>query len=159
MAKLKLIDSEQFILDGEFERFKAPSRSILDEDSVINAIEKYNKEMVLPGKAFGSLNEGFLLMATEMGEQIDEEEKIPAFMIIDIQWDAEKKVVFGKIILLDTDDGNKIKDALKIGLECYMSSSETNVHIILDKQSGKLLCRVSDIKGYKVSILNFHNTI
>ena len=56
MGKLNLVDPAQYILEGEFEKIREQKGSVLDNDSVLLAVEKYNTEFVAPGKALGTLN-------------------------------------------------------------------------------------------------------
>ena len=159
MSKLNVIDQENLILEGEFEKIRVADKTFLDEQNILEEILKYKEERVDKGLAFGYLNDGFLIMPTEDGDQVVEEDKDPAFMIIDIYWNQGKKTIEGKIILLDSDDGNKVKNELSQGVECYMSASETEVYTSLDKEHSRMMSRIINIKGYKLSLLNFHSTI
>jgi len=159
MSKLIVIDPEEFVLEGEFERLRAPERTVLDENNIITAIEQFKIDYVDKGAALGELNDGFLVMPTVDGEQVVEEEKEPAFMIIDIYWNGDKRAICGKLIILETEDGEKIKKAIGQGVECFMSASETELYTTMEQESGRMLCRISNIKGYKLSLFSFHNTI
>lgn len=159
MAKLLVIDREEYVLEGEFERIKTQSGVMLDEENVLAAIEQYKVDYVDQGLALGVLNEGFLVMPTEDGEQVVEEDKDPAFMIIDIYWNRDERSICGKLILLDTDGGEKAKAAINQGVECFMSVSKTETYTTMDKESGRMLDRISNISGYELSIFNFHSTI
>ena len=167
MSKLFVIDPEDYIIEGEFERVKAPERTILDEENIIAAVEQFKVDYVDQGLALGELNEGFLVMPTIVynngeeteAEQVVEEEKDPAFMILDIYWDWERRAICGKIIILDTEDGEKIKKAINQGVECFMSASQTELYTVMDRDTGRMLCRISNIKGYKISMFNFHSTV
>ena len=159
MGKLNIVDKANFILEGEFEKFKMPAKATLDEQSVINAVGKYKLEIVDKGFAVGELSEGFLTIDTGYGDQIAEQVKDPAFMIVDIWWDTEKRGIWGKVIVLDSADGMKIKSALGQGIECYMSSSETDTYHAKEENTSRVLFRISEIKNFKVSLMNFHSTI
>ena len=157
MAKLTVIDPVEYILDGDFEKIRAPGRTIVDVENVLTAIEQYRIDYVEPGLAVGELNDGFLIIPTEDGEQVVEEERDPAFMIIDIYWDSESRAICGTIIILDTEDGDKIKKAIDQGIECFMSASQTDSYETMDNATGRTLYRISNIKGYKISLFDFHN--
>lgn len=167
MSKLVLIDPQEFVFEGEFERLRAPELTFLDENNIVTAIEQFKFDYVDQGAALGELNDGFLVMPTIVeydgksieGEQVVEEERDPAFMIIDIYWDRDRRAICGKLIILDTEDGEKIKKAVGQGIECFMSASQTELYTVMEENSGRMLCRISNIKGYKISIFNFHNTI
>jgi hypothetical protein len=157
MINLKQISIDGFdcVLTGGFEKISIPPNTVLDEESVIKTIQNYKTNFVEKGTAFGFLNNGFLLIPTEEGEEVDTQEKPPAFMIIDILWNSEKQLVEGTIIVLDTDDGNKIKQAVSRGGECYVSNSGIDIYTQFDKESGSLLSKASGIQNYHVSILDF----
>lgn len=163
MSKLTLIDSTQFILEGAFEKIRTAESVHLDEESIIKTIEKFKKSKVDQGVALGELNDGFLVLPViieQDGEQKEVEQivdlqKEPAFMIVDIWWESEKQSIFGKIIILDTEDGQKIKESINQNAECFISATETEVYTVMNKSDGKMYCRISDIKGYKISIFNF----
>lgn len=167
MSKLVVIDPVEYVLEGEFERLRAPERTFLDEQNILLAIEQYREDFVDQGLALGGLNDGFLVMPTIVeydgksieAEQVVEEEKDPAFMIIDIYWDRNKNAICGKLILLDTEDGEKIKHAISQGIECFISASQTELYTTMDENNGRMYCRISNIKGYKMSIFNFHSTV
>lgn len=159
MGKLNVTSYEDFILEGEFEKIKIPEKSFLDEDSVILAVNKFKTERVDKGFALGQLSEGFLTIPTEEGDQVIEEQKNPAFMIIDIWWEREKRAIFGKIILLDSEDAEKMKQSLQQGIECYVSSADIDSYPVKEENSSRVLFRISEIRGFKVSLMSFHNTI
>jgi len=159
MGKLNLIDGNQFILEGEFEKIREQKGSILDNESVKLAVEKYNTDYVVPGKALGVLNEGFMVMPTADGDQVVEEQREPAFMVISAEWDEEKRIVKGQVIILNSPDGIKIKQGIQQGIECYISSSETEIYNAKEEGTSRILQKVADIKGYSISMMNFHNTI
>jgi len=159
MSKLVVIDPEEYVLEGEFERLRAPERTLLDEDNIITAIEQFKIDYVDQGAALGELNDGFLVMPTVDGEQVVEEEKDPAFMIIDIYWNGDKRAICGKLIILDTDDGQKVKKAIGQGVECFMSATQTELYTIMEQETGRMLCRISNISGYKLSLFSFHSTV
>ncbi len=159
MSKLIVIDPEEFVLEGEFERLRVPEGTFLDEDNIITAIEQFKIDYVNQGAALGELNDGFLVMPTIDGEQVVEEEKDPAFMIIDIYWDGDRRTICGKLIILDTEDGKKIKKAISQGVECFMSASQTELYTVMEQENGRVLNRVSNIKGYKLSLFTFHSTV
>jgi len=166
-SKLVVIDPEEYVLEGEFERLRAADGTFLDEANILTAIEQYKIDYVDQGLALGELNEGFLVMPTivEYGgemveaEQVTEEQKDPAFMIIEIYWDRDKRAICGKIILLDTEDGEKIKKAIGQGIETFMSAAQTDIYTVMDKESGRMYSRISNIQGYKISLFNFHSTM
>jgi len=166
-SKLVMIDPEEYVLEGEFERLRAADGTFLDEANILAAIEQYKTDYVDQGLALGEFNEGFLVMPTivEYGgemveaEQVVEEEKDPAFMIIDIYWDRDKRAICGKIILLDTEDGDKIKKAIGQGIEPFMSAAQTDLYTVMDKETGRVYTRISNIQGYKISLFNFHSTM
>ena len=166
MAKLTVIDPEEYVLEGEFERVRAQEHMFLDEQNILAAIEQYKEDFVDQGFALGELNEGFLTMPTIVeydgqnvqAEQVSEEEKDPAFMIIDIYWNREKMAICGKLIILDTEDGEKIKEAINQKIECFMSASQTELYSVMDKANGRMYTRISNIQGYKLSLFNFHNS-
>jgi hypothetical protein len=114
--------------------------------------------MVDTGQALGELNEGFLTMPTELGDQVVEQLRTPAFMVIDIWWERERHAICGKLIILNSEDGEKIKQSLKQGIECYVSSADIDSYPIKDESSSRVLFRVSEIRGFKVSLMNFHYT-
>lgn len=157
MGKLVLIDSENFILEGEFEKIKSSGKTVIDENSVKKAIELYKNNFVTPGLALGELSEGFLTMPTVDGDQVVDEKRDAAFMVVDIWWKPESRAIYGKIIILNSQDGIKIKEASMQGADCYMSSSETDSYPIKDEKSSQILLRISEIKNYKISIMDFHN--
>ena len=159
MSKLTVIDRQEYILQGEFERIKAPERTILDENNVILAVQKFKEEVVDLGLGLGTLNDGFLTIPTEYGDQVYEEDKEPAFMILSVYWDSDKGAICGTIIILDNDEGNKVKAAIDQGVECFMSASETDSYEDMDKESGRILYKICDIKGYKLSLFNFKSTV
>ena len=167
MSKLVVIDPEEYILEGEFEKLRAVEGTFLDEENILAAIDQYKTNYVDQGLALGELNEGFLVMPTivEYGgemveaEQVSEEQKDPAFMIIDIYWDRDMRAICGKIILLDTEDGDKAKKAIAQGIETFMSASQTELYTVMDKKNGRMYSRISNIQGYKISLFNFHNTL
>lgn len=167
MSKLVVIDPTEYVLEGEFERLRAPENTFLDEENILAAVEQFKMDFVDQGLALGELNEGFLVMPTVVeydgktveGEQVIEEEKDPAFMIIDIYWDRDRRAVCGKLIILDNEEGDKVKHAIGQGIECFMSASQTELYTVMDKENGRMYCRISNIKGYKLSLFNFHNTI
>jgi len=159
MGKLNVVSYKDFVLEGEFERIKAPDKTVLDEESVITAIKKFKDEKVSLGYALGTLNEGFLVMPTEDGDQVVEENRPPAFMIIDIQWNSERKSIVGTVIILDSPDGEKIKNAIMQGTECYISYADTDSYLAKDENSSSVLLKISEIRGFKISIMSFHNTI
>lgn len=162
-----MIDPEEYVLEGEFERLRAADGTFLDEANILAAIEQYKTDYVDQGLALGELNEGFLVMPTivEYGgemveaEQVAEEQKDPAFMILDIYWDRDKRSICGKIILLDTEDGDKIKKAIGQGVESFMSAAQTELYTVMDKETGRMYTRISNIQGYKISLFNFHSTM
>jgi hypothetical protein len=158
-SKLLMIDPENFVLEGEFERLIVPEKTILDEENILAAIDQFKTDFVDPGLAVGELNEGFLIIPTEDGEQVIEEEKEPAFMIIDIYWDRSRRAICGKLILLDTEDGDKVKKEIGQGVECFMSATQTETYTVMDDSNGRMLTRISNIKGYKLSLFKFQNTI
>lgn len=155
MHKLTIIDFENFILEGEFERFKAPPRALLDTQSIQRAVEDYNVNQVKKGLAFGHLNDGFLIMPTVDGEKVDTSEKDPAFMIVDVEYNGVTKGVKGKILILDTEDGLKIKQGIKKGMNCYISSSESTEGSALDKDKGRLVHKIMHLGGYRLSMLDY----
>jgi hypothetical protein len=165
MSKLVVIDKAEYIMEGEFEKIRTPERTFIDEENVLANVEQFKTDFVDKGLALGELNDGFLVMPTIMeydgkqvqGEQVVEEEKEPAFMIIDVYWNKERRAICGKLIILDTEDGEKIKEAINHGMECFISASQTELYDVMD-DAGRTLCRISNIKGYKISIINFHNT-
>jgi len=159
MGKLSIIDSEQFILGGEFEKIRTTQKAVLYEQSVIDALEKYKEKFISPGLAVGELSDGFLTMPTADGEQVIEQQKPPAFMIIDIDWNPENKSIFGKVILLDSEDGIKIKESLKQGMDCYITSGEIESYMTKEEETSRVLNCISEIKGFKMSIMNFHSNI
>jgi hypothetical protein len=159
MSKLLVIDRQEYVLEGEFERLRAPERTIIDEENVIQTIEEYKQNFVNEGLALGTLNEGFLVIPTDDGEQVYEEEKDPAFMIIDIYWNRDRSSICGKLIILDTEDGEVIKAAINQGVDCFMSSSETETYEEMNKETGRILYKIANIKGYRLSLFNFHSTI
>ena len=167
MAKLKVIDKEQFILEGEFERIRSMEGTTLDEENILTSIETYKTNVVDQGFALGCLNDGFLTMPTEVdfngerksAEQVVQTEKDPAFMIIDLIWDTYKRAVLGRLIILDTDEGMKVKEAINQGVECYMSGSQTEVYTVMEENTGRVLSRISNIQGYQLSLFNFQPTI
>jgi len=167
MSRLVVIDPVEYILEGQFERIDVPERTFLDEENVLLSIEQYREDYVDKGLALGELNDGFLIIPTVVeydgksieAEQVDEEEKDPAFMIIDIYWNRDRRTICGKVILLDTEDGDKIKKAIGQGVECFMSASQTEGYIVMDENSGRMYYRISNIRGYKISLFNFHNTV
>lgn len=159
MSKLTVIDPVECILEGEFEKIRVPERTFLDEENVLAAIEQFKADFVNQGLAIGYLNEGFLTIPTEQGEQVIDEDKEPAFMIIDVYWNRDRRAICGRLILFpETADGIKIKEALEQGMECFISASETELYDTMD-DSGRTVCRISNIKGYKISIFNFHNKL
>jgi len=155
MHKLTIIDLENFIMEGEFERFKSPPKATLDINSIIRAANDYNTNHVKKGFAFGHLNDGFLLIPTDKGEKVDETQNAPAFMVVDVEWNSAKKGIVGKIMILDTPDGLKIKESVQKGMHCYISGSETTAGVTVDKDSGRRIYRVMDLQGYKLSILDY----
>jgi hypothetical protein len=167
MSKLKLIDEENYILEGEFEKLRVPEHTFLDEDNILDAIEDYKINYVDPGLAMGELNDGFLVVPTMVqyggeqvqAEQVAKEEKDPAFMIIDIRWNPDRESIEGQIIILDSKDGIKVKNAINQGVECFVSASETELYTIMDKDSGRMYSRISNIQGYKISLFEFHNKL
>ena len=64
MSKLRLIDPQEFILEGEFEKIRAAERTLLDEENVMAVVENYKEEYVNKGLAVGELNDGFLIIPT-----------------------------------------------------------------------------------------------
>ena len=153
MEKLEAVDYEQFIFQGEFERFnKIPPHTFLDEKSAINAVDRYN-EWALGGQVFGSLNDGFLLIPTADGEQVDGQQKEPAFMILKVWWDSKKKSVNGQIMILDSNDGQKIKSRINEGAECYISSSKTLSGSNLDSL-GRAIYQIIELDEYQISLID-----
>lgn len=142
-------------MEGEFERFKSPPRASLDKDSIMRAVNEFNINFVKKGLAFGHLNDGFLIIPTEIGEKVDETENSPAFMIVDVEWNPAKKGVKGKILILDTPDGIKIKEGVKKGMNCYISGSKTTDSSALDKNTARVMYRVMELGGYQLSILDY----
>lgn len=167
MSKLKLVDKENYILEGVFEKLRVVEHTFLDEDNILDAIDHYKANYVDKGLALGELNDGFLVIPTmvEYGgeqvkaEQVAETTKGPAFMIIDIYWNPDEETICGSIILLDTEEGDKVKDAINQGVECFVSASETEIYTIMDKNSGRMYSRISNIQGYKISLFEFHNKL
>ena len=160
MGKLSIIDASQFILEGEFEKIREQKGSILDEQSIVDSVTKYISDYVTPGKALGVLNEGFLTMPTADGDQVvAEETKEPAFMIIGAEWNSKKSCIEGQVVILNSPDGVKVKQAIQQGVDCYISSSETETYNAKEEGSSRILQKVSEVKGYKMSIMNFHSTI
>jgi len=168
MSKLVVIDPQEYVLEGEFEKIRAAEHTFLDEENILAAIEQFKIDYVDQGLALGELNEGFLVMPTIVeyedgkkvkGDTVVDEERDPAFMIIDIYWDRDKRAICGKIIVLDTDDGDKIKHAIEQGVECFMSATQTELYTVMDKESGRVYSRISNIRGYKISLFNFHSTV
>lgn len=155
MSKLTVIDLENFILEGEFERFnKIPPNTTLNEESIRKAVQKYKDEYVDKGDGLGYLNDGFLTIPTDLGEQISEEQKDPAFMVLNIGWEPYTKSVVGRIVILDSEDGLKIKGALKTGANAYISSSETETYDRLNKEQSRLEFCIAELKNYKISLLS-----
>jgi hypothetical protein len=142
MSKLLVIDRVNYVLEGQLEKIKPQERTILDEENITTAIKQYKNDYVDQGLALGELNEGFLLIPTKIeygdkiveGEQVAEEEKEPAFMIIDVYWNSEAKEICGKLIILDTEDGDKIKAAIDKGTDCFISASETEIYTVMEKE-------------------------
>jgi len=159
MSKLLVVDPIEYVLEGEFERVVAPAGTFLDEENILAAIWQFKTDFVDPGCAVGELNDGFLLIPTEYGEQVSDEEKEPAFMIIDIYWDRDKRAICGKLILLDTEDGENVKKSISQGVDCFMSATQTDLYTIMDENTGRMYCRISNIKGYKLSLISFQSTI
>jgi len=158
MGKLKLINKEEFILEGVFEKFTIHSNAILDVEKAKKAIESYKTDKVDKGLSLGYLNEGFLLMPTEDGEQVVEEDKDPAFMVTDIWFNEENQSISGQIILLDTSDGIKVKNALLQGIECYVSNANIDIYPTTEKNQAVVKMAVGEIKGFNISLMNFHST-
>lgn len=113
MPKLFVIDRQDYVLEGEFEKIRVQNQTVLiDEENILSAIAQYKKDYVDRGMAIGYLNSGFLVMPTIDGEQVVDEDRDPSFMIIDIYWNREEKCICGKLIIIDSDDGDKIKGAI-----------------------------------------------
>ncbi len=167
MAQLVIIDPENYVLEGEFEKIKALPQTMLDEGNVLAAVEQYKVDYVDQGLAVGELNDGFLIIPTVIeyngksveAEQVSEDEKLPAFMIIDVYWDRYREAICGKLILLDNQEGDKVKNAISQGIECFMSASETETYTVMDKENGRMYSRISHIKGYRISLFNYRNTV
>lgn len=157
MGKLNIIDFDNFILEGEFEKIKKPENAIIDENSLQVAIEDYKRNFVKNGNALGKLNDGFLVMPTIDGEQVVEEQKIPCFMVIDIWWNNERKSLFGKVILLNTPDANKVKQSLRQGVDCYISQGDIESYPVKDKDTSQILLKIQKINGFDMSIMSFHS--
>lgn len=152
MAKLSIVDASNFILEGEFEKIKPSEGSALNEASAKEAVEIY-RELALNGDAIGYLNDGFFTIETDQGEQVDETEKEPAFMVLDLAWEPYSKAVFGRIIILDSNDGLLIKKAISEGTNCYISSSETEFYTNMNKDRARVEMYVTELKNYKISLL------
>ena len=172
MSNLKKINSDTFclektdvVLEGVFEKITPSQNTLIDEDNVLAAVDRYKKEFVETGEALGCLNDGFLTMPimVEHGgenveaEQIVEEEKDPAFMVLDIWWNRDIKSICGAIVILDTIDGLKIKNAIAQGVGCFISATQTETYATMDEGNGRMYYRISNINGYKISMFDFHN--
>lgn len=164
MPKLKVVDYDDFVLEGEFEKIIPIHNTFLDEENVLSAVQKFKDEFVDKGLALGTLNDGFLVMPVDVeifgyqlqADQVCEENKDPSFMIIDIYWERDLKAICGRLIILDTEDGLKIKDAIKRGVECFISASDTDVYTTMDKEDGRIYTKMSNINGYKISLIDFY---
>jgi len=167
MSKLVVIDPEEYVLEGEFERLRAPEHTFLDEENILAAVEQFKVDFVDQGLALGELNEGFLVMPTIVeyngksvsAEQVAEEDKEPAFMILSIYWDRDRRAICGRLIILNNDEGEKVKKAINQGVECFMSATQTELYTVMDKENGRMYCRISNIQGYRLSLFNFHSTV
>jgi hypothetical protein len=153
MSKLLIINKEEFILEGEFERIKTPYKIYVDEENVLTAIAYFKENYVDKGLAVGFLNDGFLTIPTEYGDQVEEEDRDPAFMILNIYWDRKSLAICGSLIILPSQDGDTIKDAILQGADCFISISETESYTVMDKDNGKMYCKISNIGGYKISLI------
>jgi len=161
MSKLLLIDKSEdgYMLEGELERLRPAGNTFLDEENILLAIEQFKADLVDQGAAVGTLNDGFLVIPTEHGEQVAEDDKEPAFMIVDVYWNRDQKTICGIIMLIENEEGAKVKSAIDRGVECFISSSNTELYTVMDEDSGRMYNRISHIGGYKISLFEFHNTI
>lgn len=157
---MTVVDEENYILDGvlyEFPQMEVP----LDEMSAERAVMVYKQKMVDHGIAFGALDSiikedrhddmpqelfaDYVLQdpidaaqALQWEDVSDNEEILSpnnaAFRILDIMFDPDQRNIVGRIHVLDTPQGNIMKQNIDANMRCMITQASVDEVVDRDRK-------------------------
>lgn len=157
---MTVVDEENYILDGvlyEFPQMEVP----LDEMSAERAVMVYKQKMVDHGIAFGALDSiikedrhddmpqelfaDYVLQdpidaaqALQWEDVSDNEEILSpnnaAFRISDIMFDPDQRNIVGRIHVLDTPQGNIMKQNIDANMRCMITQASVDEVVDRDRK-------------------------
>lgn len=157
---MTVVDEENYILDGvlyEFPQMEVP----LDEMSAERAVMVYKQKMVDHGIAFGALDSiikedrhddmpqelfaDYVLQdpidaaqALQWEDVSDNEEILnpnnAAFRILDIMFDPDQRNIVGRIHVLDTPQGNIMKQNIDANMRCMITQASVDEVVDRDRK-------------------------
>lgn len=144
MNYLTLEDAENKFLVGVLQVVKSDNKAPIVHETVFTAIDRYNKQYVQAGIAYGGLEQEIaesqedeyegsgdpkemlndLFKDQVMGyEQVDEVVSLEeaAFRVVDVDYDPERREILGRIQILDTELGLEAQRRINNGMKPFIS--------------------------------------
>lgn len=146
-AVLELVDPINYLLDGALLHIEKEKKTFgrithLDIRSAYSAVEEYKRRFIDRGVAFGELEpvlfqdtndeidydvvQNMESMQIQIPQDFEEPHEIQehdaAFKIVEIFYNQDDSIVYGRIQILNTPQGMVAQEKISRGMRCYISS-------------------------------------